>query len=161
MSKIYFKQVKKIELEGEGGLNREYHFKRKKAIADRHKAMIEASESSDIDEDGELVDTLFAVQNFGTTKDDEKKAAAMLKRYEAAEEEYANIEKNESEETKFQAKGDDNLEELNKEANEKNDITTTYKLYNYVNQENKGQILRYLQPSIFREYSFIEPLWAS
>jgi len=44
------------------------------------------------------------------------------------------MEKNE--ENKCQ-KGDNNAEEMNKEANEKNDITTTYKLYNYICQENK------------------------
>jgi len=72
-------------LEGEGGLSRDYHIQRKKQIVERHKALVEASESSDIDEDGEMVDNLFSVYNFGSGKDDEKKAKEMLKRYEQAE----------------------------------------------------------------------------
>ena len=42
--------------------------------------MLEQSES-DIDEDGDLVDNLFSVQNFGTSKADDKKAQDMHKRF--------------------------------------------------------------------------------
>ena len=47
---------------------------------DRLKAMIEQSES-DIDEDGELVDNLYSVQNFCTGKDDDKHAMNMLNNF--------------------------------------------------------------------------------
>mmetsp|Transcript_7229 Transcript_7229/g.11368 ORF Transcript_7229/g.11368 Transcript_7229/m.11368 type:complete len:98 (+) Transcript_7229:426-719(+) len=76
----------------EGGLNKEYHFYRKQKIVERQ--MAEASESSDNDEDGELVDNLYADANFGSTPADEKRAKEMLMRYEKEEEELVKMEKN-------------------------------------------------------------------
>lgn len=63
-------------------------------------ALIEQSES-DVDEDGELVDNLFAVQNFGIRKEDDLKAQEMLKRFQQSEKEMADIEKDLPEEEKF------------------------------------------------------------
>ncbi len=160
ISKVYFKQVKKFEMGVEGGLNRDYHFYRKRMITERQ--MAEASESSDNDEDGELVDNLYAVTNFGTSQEDEKKAKDMLKRYEKAEKEFQNMEKElpESERMLNQEK-EAQMEEMNKDVNDKNDVSTTYKLYNYILMQHKDQVIRYLPPMIFRDYAFVEPLWAS
>ena len=43
-------------------------------------ALIEQSDS-DVDEDGDLVDSLFSVMNFGTSKADDRKAQDMLDRF--------------------------------------------------------------------------------
>lgn len=73
MSKVYFKTVKKMEIENQW-VNYHYHILRKQAIKERHKVMAEMSESSEIDEEGELVDNLYSVANFGTGKNDEQHA---------------------------------------------------------------------------------------
>ena len=49
-------------------------------MMDKLKAMIEQSES-DVDEDGDLVDNLYSVQNFGTGQNDDKHALNLLKRF--------------------------------------------------------------------------------
>lgn len=143
VSKLYFRQTKRIEIELGGP---QYVQK----MMDRLKAMIEQSES-DVDEDGDLVENLYSVQNFGTGPNDDKHALNLLKRFQQSQKEEAEITKDLPEDQKF-AKDTDasNLESINEENNLKNDISKTYKLFNYVCQQNKDQILRYLNPTIYR-----------
>ena len=123
--------------------------------------MIEQSDS-DIDEDGDLVDNLFSVQNFGTSKADDKKAQDMLKRFQTSEKEMAEHEKSLPEEEKFQKDSEVNaLEEMMDEANTKSDMSKTYKLFNWITLQNQEQVLRYFSPSLYREKAFVEPMWAS
>ena len=41
------------------------------------------------------------------------------------------------------------------------ELSNTYKLFNYVCRQNDDQVVRYFQPSIFREWAFVEPLWTA
>lgn len=79
ISKLYFRQTKRIEIELGGP-------KYVQMMMDRLKAMIEQSES-DVDEDGDLVDNLYSVQNFGTGKDDDKHAMNMLNNFRLSQKE--------------------------------------------------------------------------
>jgi hypothetical protein len=123
--------------------------------------MIEQSDS-DIDEDGDLVDQLYSVQNFGTSAADNKKAEDMLKRFQQSEKEMAESEKGLPEEDKCKDEAEVNaLEDMMNEANIKADISKTYKLFNWITLQNPQQILRYFSPTLYREKAFVEPMWAS
>jgi hypothetical protein len=61
-------------------------------MMDKLKAMIEQSES-DVDEDGDLVDNLYSVQNFGTGKNDDKHALNLLKRFQQSQKDEEEISK--------------------------------------------------------------------
>jgi hypothetical protein len=69
LSRLYMKQARKILNEIFPDLSKEYAAMRQKQLA-----AAEASESSDADEDGELVDTLWTNVTFGNAEKDEKKA---------------------------------------------------------------------------------------
>lgn len=73
-------------------------------------ANAEASESSDADEDGDLVDNLYHLQSFGIGANDEQHAANLLKHYQSQDE----ITK-ESDELKASEK---EIEKLEKELDE-------------------------------------------
>jgi hypothetical protein len=77
VSRVYFKQSKKLAIEKAGG---------KQAWKHKMALQIEQSQSeSDDDPDGDLLDTLFTKANFGADANDEKRAAALLKQFEASQ----------------------------------------------------------------------------
>lgn len=122
-SRLYMKQARKILNELHPELLEAYKKMRAQQIANA-----EASESSDADEDGDLVDNLFHLQSFGSGPNDESHAANLLKHFESHDE----ITKEQEEDMKASEKEVEKLEKELEETDEKNDITKTYKLFNYI-----------------------------
>ena len=124
-------------------------------------ANAEASESSDADEDGDLVDNLYHLQSFGMGENDESHAANLLKHFQSHDE----ITK-EEEEKLASEKEVEKLEAELDDVDQANDVTKTYKLFNYICSQEPGQMIRYVPPPAdgvkqMSKYGSVEPLWAS
>lgn len=110
---------------------------------------------SETDDEEEYLEKMYILENFGQTKEKEKHAQDLLQRYQKAEEEEVDQELKEEEKKEVNS-----YQEVLDEANEKSEISQVYKLFNTVCQSSKHQILRYMQPSLYRGQELI-PLWAS
>ena len=80
VTRNYLKQIKKMDVELAGGKEkfREYHRSRAKIVAKQKERLLQIQQQieysdSDNDEDGELVDQLFAVTNYGHSEEEKKR----------------------------------------------------------------------------------------
>lgn len=149
VSKLYFKQSKKLAIELAGGKEK---FKKKMQL------QIEQSESSDNDEDGDLIDNLYVQDQYAGTQD--KRVEKLMKQFEESEK---NGEKD-PEETADEGK-EDSMDQLINEQNDNNlNLSKNYKLFNYICKQTIEQVIRYISPMHFKfvpGYYTLDPLWAS
>lgn len=109
---------------------------------------------SETDDDEEYLEKMYITQNFGNKKGDDKHAKELQEQYEKEEgKDPSGLNEEEKEEV-------DAYQTVLGEAQEKNDLTQVYKLFNTVCQSSSNQVLRYMQPSIYRDLQ-VTPLWAS
>jgi len=103
-------------------------------------------------EDEDALETLYIKHNFGTGKNDQDHAMNLLNRF--------NQDQGEDNVDGEDEKDVDALEAMLKDQDDTAGVTDTYKLFNLICKENPHQILRYLQPALYRNHP-IQPLWAS
>lgn len=112
---------------------------------------------SETDDDEEFLDKMYINQNYGTSKEKDEHVKKLLEKMQETDK----LNPMTEEEKKEEEMEVNAYEQILKEGEEmRGEIGQVYKLFNTVCQASSEQILRYLEPALYRNQEVL-PLWAS